>query len=215
MSSPFRPMRPLQRTALAAALLAASFAVTAQSLAPAPAPSAKSGIDRSGMDPAVRVQDDLFRAVNGGWLAQTPIPADKAEYGTFVQLADQSDRDIKAIVERLARTPQAKASVAEKVANFYKAYTDTAGIDRAGLAPLRPLLAEVERLQTRTDLSRYLGQQQGVLNLPIGLGVMADFKEPSVNRPLTWQGGLGLPDRDYYLKDSDERYAKALKDYRA
>ena len=210
MTPSLRPQRALHRAALAASLLAASVALSAQ-----PAPALNSGIDRSGMDPAVRVQDDLFRAVNGGWLAKTPIPADKAEYGTFVQLSDQSDRDIKAIVERLARTPQAKASVAEKVAHFYKAYTDTAGIDRAGLAPLRPLLAEVERLQTRTDLSRYLGQVQGVLNTPIGLGVMADFKEPTINRPLTWQGGLGLPDRDYYLKEDDERYAKAMKDYRA
>ncbi|MFO1250641.1 MAG: M13 family metallopeptidase [Inhella sp.] len=197
-------MRPLRPAALAAALLSLSLAAPAQT---------QSGLDRAGFDPAVRAQDDLFRAANGQWLKTVEIPADKPEYGTFIQLRDKSDREVRAIVEGLAAKPQAAGSVAEKVALYYGAYTDLAGIDQAGLKPIQPLLASIDAIKTRKELSHWLGRQQGLMNLPLGLAVYPDFKEPGINRPLTWQGGLGLPDRDYYLKAEEERFAKALKAY--
>ncbi|MBB5205258.1 putative endopeptidase [Inhella inkyongensis] len=194
-------LRPL---ALAAALMSLSLAAQAQT----------SGLDRAGFDPAVRVQDDLFRAANGHWLNTVEMPADKSEYGAFIQLRDKSDREVRAIVEALAaRTDNPKGSVAEKVALFYAAYSDLAQIDARGLAPIKPWLAGIERIQNRKDLARWLGAQQGLMNLPIALAIHPDFKEPGINRPLTWQGGLGLPNRDYYLKTEDARFAKAVKDY--
>ena len=194
-------LRPL---ALAAALLSLSLAAQAQT----------SGLDRAGFDPAVRAQDDLFRAANGHWLNTVEMPADKSEYGAFIQLRDKSDREVRAIVEALAaRTDNPKGSVAEKVALFYAAYSDLAQIDAQGLAPIKPWLAGIERIQNRKDLARWLGAQQGLMNLPIALAIHPDFKEPGINRPLTWQGGLGLPNRDYYLKTEDARFAKAVKDY--
>jgi putative endopeptidase len=199
-----RPSTRANRLALAAAALVLSFSAAAQQT---------SGIDRSGFDPSVRVQDDLFRAVNGEWLKKTEIPADKADYGTFIQLRDKSDREVRAIVERLVKETPAKGSVAEKVALFYGAYVDEAAIDAAGLAPIQPLLQQIHALKTRSDLARWMGAQQGLGNMPINLGVEPDFKNPKAYRPLTWQGGIGLPDRDYFLQDKDEGYAKAVAAY--
>lgn len=199
-----RPSTRAHRLALAAAALVLSFSAAAQQT---------SGVDRSGFDPSVRVQDDLFRAVNGEWLKKTEIPADKADYGTFIQLRDKSDREVRAIVERLVKEKPEMGTVAEKVALFYGAYVDEAAIEAAGIAPIQPLLQQIHALKTRSDLARWMGAQQGLGNMPINLGVEPDFKNPKAYRPLTWQGGIGLPDRDYYLQDKDERYAKAVAAY--
>jgi putative endopeptidase len=171
-----------------------------------------SGLDSAGFDPGVRVQDDLFRAVNGGWLQRTEIPADKSVYGAITMLRDLSDQRVRVITEELAAKPQAPGSVEQKIADFYGAYTDTAAIDRAGLAAAKATLDSVNAIQTRADLARWLGQAMGKFDGPVELAVMPDFKNPGSNRVLTWQSGLGMPDRDYYLKD-DERMRKARGAY--
>ncbi len=94
------------------------------------------GLDTAGFDPSVRVQDDLFRAANGSWLKNTEIPADKAEYGTFIQLRDLSDKRVRAIVDELATRQFPKGSVEQKVGAFYSSFLDTAAIDKAGVAPI-------------------------------------------------------------------------------
>jgi len=172
-----------------------------------------SGLDLPGFDPKVRVQDDLFRAANGNWLGTTEIPADKAEYGTFIQLRDLSDKQVRAIVDELATTKPPAGSVAQKVGAFYAGFLDTTAIDKAGLAPLRATLAEIDAIKTPRQFAQWQGRMQSVLELPVPVWVMADFKEPTLNRAVTWQGGLGLPDRDYYLKKDDERLAKAREAY--
>src|SRR5262245_710244 len=171
------------------------------------------GLDMPGFDKGVRAQDDLFRAVNGGWLKTTEIPADKPEYGTFIQLRDLSDKRVRTIVDGLKAKQLAAGSVEQKVGAFYATFLDTDAIDKAGLAPAKPLLAEIDAIKTPKDLARWLGQVQGRTETPVQLYVMADFKNPTMNQALTWQGGLGLPDRDYYLKKDDERLAKARAAY--
>ena len=172
-----------------------------------------SGLDLPGFDAAVRAQDDLFRAANGGWLKATDIPADKPEFGTFIQLRDLSDARVRAIVDELALQTHPTGSVQQKVGAFYASYLDTDAIDKAGLAPVQALLAEIDQISTPRQLAQWLGRQQGRLNTPVALWVMADFKQPTLNRALTWQGGLGLPDRDYYLKPDDVRLVKARAAY--
>ena len=189
--------------------LAVLVSLSCASLAAAPT----SGLDLAGFDPKVRVQDDLFRAANGNWLGTTEIPADKAEYGTFIQLRDLSDKQVRAIVDELATTRHPAGSVAQKVGAFYSSFMDTAAIDKAGLAPLRATLAEIDAIKTPRQFAQWQGRMQSVLELPVPVWVMADFKEPTLNRAVTWQGGLGLPDRDYYLKKDDERLAKARGAY--
>lgn len=171
-----------------------------------------SGLDTAQFDPLVRPQDDLFLHANGRWLRNTPIPADKSSYGTFYELVDASDARVRAIIEELAATPQAPGTIEQKIAAHYAAYMDTAAIDRAGLAPMQPLLEAIDAITTRTDLARWLGQVQGQIDTPVGLWVLPDFKDPGIHRAATWQGGLGLPDRDYYLKD-EARLAAARTAY--
>ncbi|MFY7866421.1 M13 family metallopeptidase [Roseateles sp.] len=214
---------PLRRTLLL--LQACCLAMSAQAQAPSASAQLqqqasqplRSGLDASGFDPAVRAQDDLFRAVNGTWLKRYDLPADKARFGSFIQLRDLSDERVRAIVEDLASRPDNKrpviGSVEQKVADYYSAFLDTVAIDRAGLDPIKPALARIEAIRTLAELAQWQGGMQGRFSLPINLNVSPDVLQPTVNRVSANQGGLGLPDRDYYLKKEDARLAKALKAY--
>ena len=171
------------------------------------------GLDLSGFDPEVRMQDDLYRAVNGCWLAATEIPADRPRHGSFSQLNDRTDAQLRALVDELAAVPQPPGSAADQVSAFYAAHRDTEAIDRAGLAPIRPLLAEIDAIQSLEQLAQWQGRMQGLLDTPVRLWVSADFEQPGVNQALTWQGGLGLPDRAYLLDTDDPRLAAARAAY--
>jgi putative endopeptidase len=162
-------------------------------------------------DGPVRPQDDLFRAANGRWLETTPIPADKSSYGTTIALRDQADARVRAIVDELAsREPRDGGE--RQLRDYYLSQLDTAAIDRAGLAPAAPWLARIDGLKTREDLAALFGELQGMAPLPLTLYVNADAKEPQRYALHLYQSGLGLPDRDYYLKD-DERLLKARAAY--
>ena len=173
----------------------------------------QSGLDLKGYDKSVRPQDDLFRAANGHWLSTTEIPADKSSYGAFHQLADLSDKRARAIIDDLSKKKAKAGTVEQKIGDYYAAYMNTAAIDKAGLAPIKPLLDSIAAIQTREQLATWLGAQTGVVDLPVPLGIEADYQDPTINRLQTWQGGLGLPDRDYYLKKDDERLGKARGAY--
>ena len=180
--------------------------------APAIAAPLASGLDVAGGDASVRAQDDLFRAVNGGWIAHTTIPADKPSYGVFIQLRDLSDQRVKAIAEELAGKSFASGTIEQKVATFYRSYLDTAAIDKAALAPIDPTLKRISAIQTRAQLIAAFGHLAGIANTPVRLGVSSDPKHPDRYLTSVRQGGLGMPDRDYYLKD-DARFAKARTAY--
>jgi putative endopeptidase len=174
----------------------------------------QSGLDLRGFDRAVRAQDDLFRAANGHWLATTEIPADKARSGSFIELADLADRRVRTLVESLAAARPAAGTPARKIADYYAAYLDTAAIDQAGIAAVKPLLASIDAIESRAQFAAWLGAHAGQVAGVFKLDVDADFKQPTVNRLLVVQGGLGLPSRDYYLKTDDARMAKARAAYR-
>jgi putative endopeptidase len=182
-------------------LAAASFAAT-------PA----SGLDRPGFDTAVRTQDDLFHAVNGNWIKTTQIPADKSEYGTFIKLRDLSDERVKGIVEALAKEKHAAGSVDQKIGDFYATYMDTDAIDKAGLGPLKSQLDAIGAMKDKRALVELMGSWQSVVNVPMNLGATQDFKNPGIYAAVVFQGGLGMPDRDYYLKDT-ERFQKVRGAY--
>jgi len=171
-----------------------------------------SGLDLAGVDPAVHPQDDLFRAGNGHWLATTEIPADKSSFGMVAQLRDLSDQRVRAIVEGLAAAKPKAGSLEQKIGSYYASFTDTAAIDKAGLAPVKPLLDGLAAVKTREQLAAWMGRHVGVVDQPFALSVDPDFKQPGINRLVAAQGGLGLPNRDYYLKD-DARLTKARAAY--
>ena len=172
-----------------------------------------SGLDLSGRDPSVPVTQDLFKSMNGQWINKTEIPSDKSSYGTFMELRDLSDQRLKTLVTELQDKARHHTVAELKVARFYESFIDTKTIDRQGLEPLRPLLQAIERIQTTHDLVRFLGANQYRLNSPIDLGVAPDEKEPTINRTMVAQGGLGMPDRDYYLKPEDPRLSNAKAQY--
>lgn len=148
---------------------------------------------------APRIQDNLYRAVNGAWIEATVIPANRSEsYGA--ELPDIVDQRVRSIVEELSAKQQPAGSIERKIGSYYAAYLDTARIEKAGLAPLRPLLAEIDAIGNRRQLAQWMGRVQGRIETPLWLwGGFADFKDPTLNRVMMWQGGLGLPSRDYYL----------------
>ncbi|HEX3141400.1 MAG TPA: M13 family metallopeptidase, partial [Rhizobacter sp.] len=170
------------------------------------------GLERSGFDSSVRPQDDLFLAANGQWLKSTPIPADKSGYGVFHMLSDRADERVRAICEELGRGAAPQGSIEQKIGAYYSSYVDVVAIDAAGLAPIAPWLAQVDAVTTPAELVALWGRWQGVVASLLMIGVDGDPKEPAISRVFVAQSGLGLPDREYYLK-SDENYARARAAY--
>src|SRR5688572_11821558 len=171
----------------------------------------ESGLDPESIDNNVRPQDDLFHHVNGAWLAKTEIPADKASYGAFDILFDKAQADLRTIVEdagtSAAKTP---GSDAQKIGDFYESFMNEARVEELGLAPMKAELDAIDALQTKTDIARHFAHffKLNLINPMIGY-VDGDAQQPTHDILYVYQGGLGLPDRDYYLKNDDK-----LKEYR-
>ncbi len=175
-----------------------------------------SGLDFDGFDSAVRPQDDLFDAVNGKWIAETELPADRARWGTFDMLRDQSEDDVKALVEEVsADTTAGHGSAAQKIRDFYNAYMDAETATRLGTDAIRAELDEIAAIESYDDLFRAFGSL-GVygVNGPIGGFIFSDLKDPDTTVVYLGESGITLPDRDYYLLD-DEQFVKGRELYRS
>ena len=162
---------------------------------------------------SVRPQDDLYRAVNGEWLAATTIPADKAGYSDVTKLRDESDERVRRILQELAAREPRDAEE-RQLRDFHAAFLDEAAIDRAGLAPVQPWLQAIDAVRSHQELQALFGRLQGVAPTPLSLFVSQDAKDPRVWRLHVSQSGLGLPDRDYYLQDTP-RFEKPRAAYLA
>lgn len=173
-----------------------------------------SGVDTQYFDPAVKFSEDFFMAINGKWLAETEIPADKASYGSFHVLADNSQKAVKAIIDEVsARTDLKPGSDEQKLGSFYNSFMDEATIEKLGLSPLSPQLDAIKAVTDKTQLPALFArlQRDGVA-IPFGWFVNNDAKNSTEYAVYLGQGGLGLPDRDYYFKD-DEASQKILTAY--
>lgn len=159
------------------------------------------GFDLSGMDRSVRPGDDFYRYAVGAWVDRTTIPADLPDWNGFYALALQADEDVRQIVERLGRTPQSPGSVEQKVADAYGSYLDTTKINALGLAPFAADLALLQGLQTHEDVAAAIGRPGLPTNTPIAFGPTVDPKDPDRYTIVVVQAGLGLPSRDFYLRD--------------
>jgi len=174
-------------------------------------PRLRLGVDTANFDRSVRPQDNFFRFVNGGWLDQTAIPEDKSTYGTFVELADQAESDIRLIVEQAAAGPHPAESDQQKIGDFYRAFLDTTRVDSLGLGPLQEEVDRVDAIRRPADVVAYWGSAQAIrASVPINYRVAQDPKEPTAYISTVSQGGLGLPDRDYYL---DDKFADVREAY--
>ena len=173
-----------------------------------------SGIDQAYFDKAVRPQDDLFRAVNGLWLEQTEIPADRSEYGAFAVLAEKAEKDLREIIENgAAAKDNVSDSERQKVGDLYTSFMDEARAEQLGIEPIAARLAMIDAIQTKTELVATLAKLSkfGVSG-PLVCSVSTDAKKSDQHILRISQSGLGLPDRDYY---GDEKFKAKLAAYQA
>ncbi|HEY2401348.1 MAG TPA: M13 family metallopeptidase, partial [Steroidobacteraceae bacterium] len=158
------------------------------------------GLDLAAGDRSVKPGDDFYRYADGKWLDTTQIPLDRTSWGSFVELADRSEREVREIAEALpANAPQ--GSTEQKAGDFYRAYLDTASIEQKGLSPALPGLQAIAAARTHEQLADLIGRPDLDLKAPLGVGITTDQKNPDRYIVVIVQSGLSLPDRDYYLKD--------------
>jgi putative endopeptidase len=157
------------------------------------------GLDLSARDLTVRPGDDFFRYANGHWLDTHEIPADRPSWGSPEALQEDAQKKVRALIEALP-TDAPAGSIEQKVGDFYRAYMDTEAINRAGLAPAQPVLNAIAAARTRAQLLGLMGRADFALLSPVQLSIDADQKNPDRYVVSISQSGLGLPDRDYYLK---------------
>lgn len=187
------------RTALKVLMLAA---LTAGSAAAVPDETQVSGIDSAAMDRNVRPQDDLFRYVNGTWLANTPFPAEYASAGIGIMLFEKSQEDVHVILLEAAAAGDAAAPGMRRLGDMYTSFMDEKQVDERGIAPLAPLFAEIAAIDGPQALAEFFGRAQGLgIDVPIGINVYPDARKSTHNVAYFSQSGLGLPDRDYFLKE--------------
>jgi putative endopeptidase len=181
---------------------------TAAPAAPAKPAFGAFGVDLTTRKTDVKPGDDFFANVNGSWLASYAIPADKASYGVAEVLDDEARANVRKIIEDAAAAKAAPGSIEQKIGDYYASYMDTARIEAAGIGVLKGDLDHIAAAKTPSDLSKLFGEP-GVQS-PIAVYVGPDDKNPDAYFVNLFQAGLGLPDRDYYLKDDPK-----LKEIRA
>ncbi len=168
------------------------------------------GIDVAGMDRSVKPGDDFFAYANGTWLNDTEIPADRSSYGAGSILSEVTDRRVADLIQEVAKGSGTAGSDRRKIGDYYAAFMDTTAIEAAGLKPLQPTLDSIAAIKDRKGLAQFLGStlraDVDVLNNTnfytenlFGLWVAQDLDDPAHYSPFLLQGGLGMPDRSYYV----------------
>ena len=180
------------------------------------------GIDLGGMDRSVKPGDDFFKYVNGKWAATTPIPADKTSYGAFAILTDLSEARVHALLDRWAADKSLKAGPNKatdeaKVATIYRTFLDDVTAEKLDAKPIKPYLAAVKKAKSRDDVAGLMGSSaRGFGSSFFGANVGDDAKNPDKYTLYLSQAGLGLADREFYLRDTfkpqKERYQKYVAD---
>jgi putative endopeptidase len=217
----------LRRIGSAISLLLLSLSTTAAFAADAKtAPAApitaerygKWGVDLEGMDRTVKPGDDFFKYVNGAWLAKTQIPADKTSYGAFAVLSDLSEARVHALLDKWAADKSLKSGSDEaKVAAIYRTFLDDATAEKLDAKPIQSYIDSVKKAATYDDIARLMGRSFGGFGSSfINAGVGDDAKNPDRNTLYLSQSGLGLPDREFYLRDANkpqkDRYQQYVAD---
>lgn len=178
-----------------------------------------------GMDKSVNPGDDFFAYTNGGWLKSNEIPADKSSYGIFEMIADESRKRTSSLIQESANGGAGASAETKKVGDFYSSYMDEATIESQGISHLKPQLDNIAGLNDKQSLARMIG---GTLRADVdalnstnfetgnlfGIWITQALTDPDHNVPYLLQGGLGLPDRDYYTSN-DPHMVELRAPYRA
>jgi putative endopeptidase len=179
--------------------------------APKAAADAPWGFSLSNMDKTCKPCDDFYQFAMGGWMKANPIPAEYPNWGTFTELRDKNLAGMRTILESASNSKATLGSNEQKIGDFYASCMDTSAIEAAGLKPLVAELAEVEAIQDRKGLDSEIARlHRQANNVAFGFGSVPDFKNSSQMIAVAHQGGLGMPDRDYYLREDD--HSKQLRE---
>ncbi|MEP6645044.1 MAG: M13 family metallopeptidase [Acidobacteriaceae bacterium] len=187
-------------------------------------PSSKHGIEVADMDPSVKPGDDFYQYANGAWVKKTEIPPDRGHVGVFSTLDDQSNKRTAGLVEEIVKSGSTEPSK-RKIADLYNSYMNESSIETKGIAPLKPHLDAIAAIKNKRELAAALGKtlraDVDALNNTnfhtanlFGLWVAPDFNDSDHYTPYLLQGGVELPDREYYL-DNSERMRDTRTKYEA
>ena len=188
-------------------------------------PPAAPGIDTAGMDRAVAPGDDFYAYANGAWIKDAVIPPDRSSFGPDDLLVELTAKRTADLIKEAAAKKAPRGSEARMIGDYFAAYMDEAKIEARGLKPLKPLLGRIAAITDSAGLARVLGDQLradvDILNSTdlatdnlLGLWVAQDLDNPTRYLPFILQGGLGMPDRDYYL-DPSPKMAEIRAKYQA
>ena len=175
--------------------------------------AARAEVNLQNIDPTVKPQDDFFHYANGTWLKNVTIPSDQARWGSFVELRDRNTTNLHAICERVAALKTGATPIEKLVGDFYASGMDEAAINAAGAKPVQPELDRIAAIKTPADVLNTIAYLK-LEGSPVAFSFFAspDAKDSTTNIASLRQGGLGLPDRDYYFTD-DEKSQKIRQQY--
>jgi len=172
-------------------------------------------LDPAGFDHSTAACDDFYQHANGGWLRDNPVPDAYSSWGVFNELAESHNEVLRRLLDSAAASKAARGSKLRKLGDYHAAAMDEARIERAGARPLHKALRRIDRIEDGEDVAQLLIEFASEGNIPLfGFRVQPDLKDSSTNLAYATQGGLGLPDRDYYTREGDD--AETLRQqYRA
>src|SRR6202795_972190 len=160
------------------------------------------GFALTNLDTTCKPCDDFYQFAMGGWMKSNPIPADYSSWGTFTQLADKNEQNLRQILDEAVSAKASAGSNEQKVGDFYASCMDTTAIDAAGIKPLEPELARIAEIKNVTDLE---AEAERLHSRGVGaffrFNSTQDAKDSTQVIGAAFQGGLGLPEREYYLKE--------------
>jgi putative endopeptidase len=204
-------------SALTISLLAGvTHAAGAATVAPPKAGAVRSaGIAAEFIEPGVRAQDDFFVHLNGKWLKEAEIPADKSSWGSFAKLHDDTQPQLRAIIENAASQANKVAGTdVQRIGDLYASFMDEAKLEQLGITPVNGELAKIAALKDKSELPAMLAHLARIgVSVPYDFSIHQDAKDSSKYVADLAQSGLGMPDRDYYLKTDDAKLADTRAKY--
>lgn len=175
----------------------------------------QSGVYLDSFDQSVRPQDDLFQYVNGTWYKNTEIPGDRSSIGAFYELREQNQERLRGLIENAAASNPEAGTNAAKIGDFFNSFMNVELLNELGYTPIQADLAEISALDDHASVAAHMAELSRLgVSIPFGFYVYPDAKDPNVNTMYFTQSGLGLPDREYYLKD-DEKFQTYRDEYQS
>jgi len=172
----------------------------------------RKAIDPANMDTSIKPGDNFYLYANGNWIKNNPIPPEYSQYGAFTMLYEENQKQLKKLVDEVSSEKNAeKGSIAQKIGDFYNSGMDTAAINNLGINAIRDELAAIENINSKADIEKQIAAMHKTGSYPLFYFYAdADQKNSNMEIANLYQGGIGLPDVDYYL--SDDEAAKQIRD---